>query len=92
VVNKEKNKSSNFEEKRKHVENIPILIHIEKYSIGKGPKSMGDPNSNWDPSGKGDFMIKFHKLQSLLYFVILIHVLSALYQHAQVHNDTLTNI
>ena len=43
----------------KYVENIPILFHIENSLMGIEPKSMGDPNSHWDPMGIGDFMIKY---------------------------------
>jgi len=40
------------------------LFHIENSPMGIESKSMGDPNSHWDPMGIGDFMIKFHKLQN----------------------------
>ena len=57
----------------KYVENIPILFHIENSPMGIESKSMGDPNSHWDPMGIGDFMIKFHKLQNyfLTFFSLL---------------------
>jgi len=79
--------------KKKFLENIPILFHIENSPMGMEPKSMGDPNSHWDPMGIGDFMIKFHKLQYyfLTFFFTIIHVLSAQYQYAKFHNDSLIN-
>jgi len=50
---------------------------------------MGGPKSYRDPWGQGVFIIKFNKLQCLF---ITIHVLAALYQYANVHNDTPINI
>ena len=80
----------------KYVKKILILIYIENYPMRIEPKSMGDPNSHWDPMGIGDFMIKFHKLQNyfltiLTIFFIIIHVLGAHYQYAKFHNDALIN-
>ena len=77
----------------KYVENIPILFHIENSPMGIESKSMGDPNSHWDPMGIGDFMIKFHKLQNyfLKFFLTFIHVASAHYQYAKFYNDSLIN-
>ena len=50
---------------------------------------MGEPKSFQDPTGQGDFLIKFHELQCL---ININHVLSALYHNANVYNDTQINI
>ena len=73
------------------MEKIPILVHIENSPLGERPKSMGDPNSHWDPMGIGDFMIKFHELQNqfLNIFFIIVHVLNVNYHYAKFHYDSL---
>ena len=69
------------------------MIHIENSPMGERQKSMGAPNSHWDPMGIGDFMIKFHEFQNhfLNISFIIVHVLSANYHYAKFHYDSLVN-
>ena len=83
MVTMKKNKIEILKKTWKHIEKKPILINIEKYPIGKCPKSSGDPKSYKDHTEQGDFIIKVHKLQC---FFIIIHVVSALYSYAKSHN------
>ena len=72
--------------------------HIDSYmyrklSHGERAKINGGPHSPLGYMRQCAFMIKFHNLQNYFFilFFIIIHVLSAHYQYAKFHIESLIN-